>query len=158
MASAAAHRFVVRPLAQEQPACGLPSDLKATPLASAQGGWRVETTAAGSVRAAWRVLQQRLGPTWCVIPVVDADDGAERYPTARISIRFSGAVSDAALHAVLKACSLQLLHRTKFSDRQALAAASDPGAYLPDLVAAAARQPGVEAAWLDAEAAYRRTP
>lgn len=158
MAAAAAHRFVVRPLAQGQSASALPSDLQATPLASAQGGWRVETAATGSSRAAWRGLQKQLGPAWCVIPVVDADDGAERYPTGRISIRFSGAVSDTALDSLLKTCGLQLLQRTKFSDRQALATASDPGAYLPDLVAAAARQAGVEAAWLDAEAAYRRAP
>lgn len=158
MAAAPTHRFVIRPLAEAAAAAALPSELKATKLASAKGGWRVETAGRTSEHAAWKALQRRLAPAWRVIPVMDGSDGIERYPTGHISVRFGSTVSDATLAGLSKSSGLQLIQRTKFSDRQAVFAASDPGAYLPELVERAAKHADVEAAWLDAESAYRRSP
>ena len=153
-------RFVVRPLQAggSSPPPGLGA---AVPLAGARGGWSVDAAgdpaSAASVRKAWQALADRAGGAFVVAPVLPGDEGAERYPTGLVSVRFRSPMSDAQLQAFAKTAALRLVQRTRFTERQAVFAPLDaPQTFLPDLLEGLSRLDAVEQAWQDAESAYRR--
>jgi hypothetical protein len=130
-------------------------------LASALGGWRAQWRGAGGDEAqARRQLQKLLGAAFQVLPVLRSDDGAERYPTGQIIVRWHGPASDDDLQMLAKGCGLELVQRTRLTDRQAVYRAGADGADV-DLgarVAQVLHNSGVEKAWLEAESTYQRAP
>jgi hypothetical protein len=157
-------RFVVRPLDAGRAASGAspPEGLgDAVPLASPRGGWAVDAagdpSSSASLRKTWRALAERAGGAYVVAPVLAGDEGAERYPTGLVSVRFRDAMADAQLQHFAQQAGLRLVQRTRFTDRQALFGLLDaPHTYLPDLLQRLAQMEPVESAWPDAESAYHR--
>ena len=160
VSAASRRQFVIRHAAlarTAEPPLSLAGLATLKPLPSGQGGWVAEMTHAAPARAAWQALQAQLGAGFLVLPVLEDNDGGQRFPTGRISVRFRAPVTDARLHALAQSCSLALAHRTKFTDRQAVFDPGDAAAdYLPDLVARLETVDDVDSAWLDAESAYLR--
>jgi hypothetical protein len=155
--------FVVRPRHGDALPDAVADWGEAVALASALGGWRVQWRGAdgdGDEAQARLQLQKLLGPAFQVLPVLQSEDGAERFPTGHIVVRWQGPATDDDLQLLAKRCGLELLHRTRFTDRQAVyrAGAGAADVDLNALVAQAVHNSGVEKAWLEAESAYQRAP
>lgn len=156
-----ATQFVLRP----KPDSAAPVDLHALeplarvePLNGPSPGWLATLREpAASARAGWALLHGRVGGSCTVIPVVLGEDGSSRYPTGLVALRFARAASDDALQRIARKHGLELVRRADLTRQQAFfRPASDADVFLPELSAALARAAGVQAAWLDAESAYRR--
>lgn len=156
-----ADRFVIRPL-QAGKASALPEQAgpfrQLDPLSGARGGWEVALAEpAASARAAWRVLQDKVGGEFQVLPVLDDGDGDARYPTGEVMVRFRATATDEQLQALEKSLGLELVGRSRFIGNQARFRLRDPaGVYAPELVGKLAARDDIDAAWLDAESRYKR--
>lgn len=128
------------------------------PLNGPSPGWLATLhEPAASARAGWALLHGRVGGSCTVIPVVRGEDGSTRYPTGLLALRFAHAASDDALRRIAHKHGLELVRRADLTRQQAFfRPASSADVFLPELSASLAGAAGVQAAWLDAESAYRR--
>lgn len=151
-------RFVVRGGAGAALPKALDEQADVQPLASASGGWRVQWHQANakpeSVRKA---LHKLLGAGFEVFALINSEDGAERYPTGQLIVRWPAPASDTEVQALAQQHHLRLVQRTRFTHNQAVYRAA-PGTDLAALLSQLVHSPGVEKAWLEAESAYQRNP
>jgi hypothetical protein len=155
-------RFVVRPAAEHPTPQALPSLEKVgrvERLSSPRGGWVVSLEKpARSPRQGWEALRRQLGAGFLVVPVMDDEDGAARYPTGLVTVRFCGPVSDADMEAFARAHALDVVKRARFTRVQVLFRHSAIGEqFLPDVSEKLSASPAADAVWLDAESAYTRS-
>ncbi len=151
-------RFVIRSRGAKTLPASLTQLADVQPLASAVGGWRAQWRGDGTApEAAQRSLQKLLGTRFKVLPVEDSADGAERYPTGQLIVRWRQPAADDALQALAQHHGLQLVQRTRFTDRQAVYRA-DGDANLAALLPLLVHNPDVERAWLEVESRYQRAP
>ena len=155
-------RFVVRPAGDHATARALPSLEKigrVERLPSPRVGWVVcLNEPARSPRQGWEALKKQLGTDFVVVPVVDDQDGAERYPTGLVTVRFCTPVSDAEMEDFARAHALDVVRRARFTRVQVLFRPTEIGEqFLPDVSEKLSASPAADAVWLDAESAYTRS-
>jgi hypothetical protein len=155
-------RFVVRPAGEHVTPGALPSLEKigrVERLPSPRVGWVVYLDKpARSPRQGWEALKKQLGAGFLVVPVMDDEDGAVRYPTGLVTVRFCAPVSDADMEAFAHAHALDVVKRARFTRVQVLFRPAAIGEqFLPDVSEKLSASPAADAVWLDAESAYTRS-
>ena len=108
-------------------------------------------------KSAWRaLLAQEPEIEWAVPVLLDAS-GEPHYPTGEVTVRFDRLLSDGELDAFARHHGLGARRRNEFVPNQVLYVPLDArSTYLPELVAALQRAPGVVAAWASTRSRYRR--
>ncbi len=111
----------------------------------------------GEPRAAWERVQELVGEVAPVSPVLVDDEGHLHYPTGTIQVRFAEAPSDEELERFAREHRLRLVARNRYQPAQSSFKRLDAeSSYLPDRVRELNESAGVEAAWEEARAQYRR--
>ena len=132
--------------------------LEAQRLRSHHPAWglRVPGTA---LKAGWERVRQALGRGFLLAPAGGNARTGYGYPTGRICVRREGGLTPEFLEDLSKRHRLTFLGMAPFAgNAQARFEPLDlDTAYLPDLCRALVREPGVDAAWLEAEMAYHRS-
>ena len=119
----------------------------------------VVSFASGQVepRTAWERVRALIGEDIPVNPVLVDDDGNLHYPTGTIQVRFAQAPSDEELERFARQHRLRLIARNRYQPAQSSFERVDAEtSYLPDRVQEVKESAGVEAAWEEAQAHYRR--
>jgi hypothetical protein len=124
-------------------------------LSGARGGWLL--TLQQPLRRAADLPRLLAGHGLQALPLLHDEAGQPRYPTGELVVRFARPVDDAALARLAGSCGLRMLRRSSFTQNQAVFAPQQAtGSDVLALLARVAAEPGVAAAWLDAESEYRR--
>lgn len=110
-----------------------------------------------TARGVWSAVSKALGGKGAAYPVLIDGDGAPRYPTGEITVRFAQVPSAADLKAFAVEHRLKLERTNELAPLQfVFAPVASSAEFLPDLVARLASQPGVRSAWANTLSAYRR--
>jgi hypothetical protein len=112
---------------------------------------------ARDAKSAWRALLAQEPDVEWAAPVLLDESGEPHYPTGDVAVRFDHAPSDDELQAFARRHGLGACRRNEFVAAQVSCTPVDSrGIYLPELVTALQRAPGVVAAWASTRSRYRR--
>lgn len=146
--SPGATRFVVQTAGEFAPPGGRPEPLGDSGLVVVQ--------VTGTPKRGWQQLVADDAVAWAA-PVEVDDDGAERYPTGEVTVRFAARPSASTLDGFAADHGLVAVRRNEYVPEQVVFAPEHPHTtYLPELCAALTADERVRAAWPNTIARYRR--